>query len=106
MGTKYSPEEWKLNKQLCKAAGLGQEKEMRRLVKQGADPSYQVLRRIGERFRGGLVLKAQRPFYQSTLGSRAIKQKRRSAGSQRRRNDTNDFHDFYLKALIFSIVAR
>ena len=44
MGTKYSPEEWQLNKQLCKAAGLGQEKEMRRLVRAGADPSYQVTR--------------------------------------------------------------
>ena len=44
MGTKYTPEEWKLNKQLCKASGLGQEKEIKRLVKLGADPSYQVTR--------------------------------------------------------------
>ena len=35
--------------------------------------SGQVLRRIVKRFRGGLVFKARRLLYHSTLGSRVIK---------------------------------
>jgi len=31
-----------------------------------------------KRFRGGLVFKAHRPLYHSTLGSRVIQKKRRS----------------------------
>ena len=39
--------------------------------------AVQLVRRIVTRFREGLVLKAQRPLYHSTLGSRAIKKKKK-----------------------------
>ena len=38
----------------------------------------QLLRRIVKRFRGGLVFKAQRILYHSTLGSRVTKKKKKS----------------------------
>jgi len=40
IGTKYSAKEYALNKQLCGAVKKGDEKEIKRLVKEGADPCY------------------------------------------------------------------
>ena len=40
----------------------------------------QLLRRNVNRFRGGLVFKARRLFYHSTLGLRVIKKKKTRAG--------------------------
>ena len=40
VGSKYSAKEHALNKQLCGAVKRGDDKEIRRLVKEGADPSY------------------------------------------------------------------
>ena len=39
-----------------------------------------LLRRNVKRFRGGLVFKAHRPLYHSTLGSRVIKKKHQEMG--------------------------
>ena len=41
------------------------------------DPEEQLLYRIVQRFRGGLVFKAHRLLYHSTLGLRVIQQKRK-----------------------------
>ena len=56
-----------------------------------------------ERFRGGLVFKAHRILYYSTLGLRVIKKRRRGAQAARRRlqasvsggNGLNGFTDFH-----------
>jgi len=40
LGSKYTAKEVALNKQLCGAVKRGEEKEIRRLVKEGADPNY------------------------------------------------------------------
>ena len=40
LGSKYSPQQRTLNKQLCGAVKRGDEREIRRLVREGADPSY------------------------------------------------------------------
>ena len=42
-----------------------------------------LLRRIVRRFRGGLVFKTHRLLYHSTLGSRAIKKKKKREGGVR-----------------------
>ena len=47
----------------------------------------QVLSRNVERFRGGLVSKAHRLLYDSTLGSRVIMEKRDAAPARARRRD-------------------
>jgi len=44
----------------------------------------QLLRRNVKRFRGGLVLKAHRLLYHSTLGLRAVKKKKKTPGVDRR----------------------
>ena len=44
----------------------------------------QLLRRILKRFRGGLVSKAHRLLYRSTLGSRVIKKKRKHLSGRER----------------------
>ena len=45
----------------------------------------QLLRRIGKRFREGLVFKAHRLVYHSTLDSRVIKKKNKVSGFEGRR---------------------
>ena len=45
------------------------------VVKEAVSNYEQLLRRNVKRFRGGLVYKARRLVYQSTLGSRVIKKK-------------------------------
>ena len=51
---------------------------MVRKLPRGFSIQEQLLRRIGERFPGGLVSKAHRLLYHSTLGSRPIKKKKKT----------------------------
>ena len=64
MSLSYEPasEPHDLERMSVKGSGLGNE---------------QLLRTDVKRFRGGLVLKAHRPLFHSTLGLRVIKKKKR-----------------------------
>ena len=53
-----------------------------------------------KRFRGGLVFKARRLVYHSTLGWRVMKKKTRYAAVTRRGNDLKYVKDFYLEAKV------
>jgi len=53
-----------------------------------------------KRFRGGLIFKAHRLVYHSTLGLRVIKQKKKETiqpPSERRGNNLKGFKEFHLK---------
>jgi len=52
--------------------------EVLKVLKALSPPSGIVSRRNVQRFRGGLVFEAHRLLYQSTLGLRVIKKKKRS----------------------------
>ena len=53
------------------------EREKERERERGAPCSEKLLRRNVKRFRGGLVFRAHRRVYHSTLGLRVIKKRRR-----------------------------
>jgi len=50
-----------------------------RVFRPGAGQEQLLIRNV-KRFRGGLVFKAHRLFYHSTLGSRVIKKKKKEVG--------------------------
>ena len=58
----------------------------------------QLIHRNVQRFRGGLVFKAHRRLYHSTLGLRVIKKKKtRYAAAERKGNNLKGFKDIFLK---------